>query len=68
MSVVDTSAVLAILFQEEDAARFARAIEGIETPLISTASVVEASIVLSVKKSAASEADLDDLLSTGGFR
>ncbi len=68
MSVVDTSAVLAILFQEEDAAHFARAIESIESPLISVASVVEASIVLCVRKSTAAEAELDELLSAGGFR
>ena len=38
MSVLDTSAILAILFQEEDAAHFARAIESVQTPLLSAAS------------------------------
>ena len=44
--VVDTSAVLAILLEEPEAADFAQRIEDDPTPLISAASVFEAGIVL----------------------
>ena len=44
--VVDTSAVLAILLEEPEAADFAQLIEDDPTPLISAASVLEAGIVL----------------------
>jgi ribonuclease VapC len=44
--VVDTSAVLAILLAEPEAADFAQLIEDDPAPLISAASVCEAGIVL----------------------
>ena len=43
--VVDTSAIMAILLAEPDAARFARAIGDAEVRLISAASVLECAIV-----------------------
>ncbi len=44
--VVDTSAILAILEQEDDAPVFARAIAEADPPLISAASVAEVGIVM----------------------
>lgn len=66
--VVDTSAILAVLLQEDDALRFAEAIEAAERPLVSVASVVEAGIVLIARHGAEARADLDALLDAGGFR
>lgn len=65
--VVDTSAVLAILLQEEDAHLFAEAIETAERPLISAASVVEAGIVLVARHGPEARADLAALLEAGGL-
>lgn len=67
MIAVDTSAIIAILFQEEDAQRFAEAIGGVQNPLISAVSVVEASIVLSVKKSSSAERLLNQFLDEAGL-
>ena len=44
--IVDTSAVLAILFQEEDAANYSRAIGDAELCRMSAANFVEAAIVI----------------------
>lgn len=69
--VVDTSAILAIFFQEDEAERFADEIETTESPLISVASVIEAAIVLRGRKwLQPDEADrrLDAFLSNGDFR
>ena len=66
--VVDTSAVLAILLQENDAARFAEAIEAVERPMISAASVVEAGIVLIARYGDEAYADLEALLEAGSLR
>ncbi len=65
--VVDTSAVLAILLQEDDAHRFAEAIEAAERPLISAANVVETGIVLVARYGAEARADLGALLEAGGI-
>jgi ribonuclease VapC len=46
MIVVDTSALLTILEEEQDAAVYARAIAEADPPLISAASVVEVGIVM----------------------
>lgn len=46
MIVVDTSALIAILEKEPDAARFADAIAEADTPLISAATIVELGIVM----------------------
>ena len=50
MIVVDTSAILAIFLCEPEAHGFAEAIAGDEAPLVSVASLFEASIVLRAKK------------------
>jgi len=68
---VDTSAILAIFFQEDEAKRFADVIETARGPLISVASVIEAAIVLRARKwPQPDEADrrLDAFLSNGDFR
>lgn len=65
--VVDTSAILAILLQEEDAHLFAEAIETAERPLISAASVVEAGVVLVARHGPEARADLAALLEAGGL-
>ena len=44
--VVDTSAVLAILFAEDDAARYADAIARADVRMISAANYLEAGIVI----------------------
>lgn len=46
MIVVDASALLAILEEEADAARYAEALADADTPLISAATLVEAGLVL----------------------
>ena len=47
--IVDTSAVLAILFNESDAETFARAISEADSPRISAASFVKAAVVIEVQ-------------------
>jgi ribonuclease VapC len=47
--IVDTSAVLAILFNESDAETFARAISEADSRRISAASFVEAAVVIEVQ-------------------
>ena len=46
MIVVDASALIAILDEERDAARYAEAIAEADHPLVSVAAVVEAGIVM----------------------
>ena len=64
--VIDTSAILAILFGEQDASRYAAAIDADPTRLISMASVLEASIVANARKGPSSERELDLLLLKAG--
>ena len=66
--VVYTSAILAILSQEDDAERYAGAIEASDRPLISAASVVEAGMVVMARLGTDARAELEDLLRQGGFR
>ena len=71
MIVVDTSAVVAIFRQEPDAARHAQRIEEDDQPLMSTANVVEVSLVLrGLKRIAADRAErwLNDFLAAAGIR
>jgi len=60
--VIDTSALIAILAQEEDAARLAETIERGEIRLISAATLTEAGIVATVLFGEGGGADLDALL------
>lgn len=71
MIVVDSSAVIAIFRQEDDAAHYARCIATDDDPMMSAASVVETSIVLrGLKKIAPEKAErwLDQFIETAGIR
>lgn len=71
MIVLDSSAVLAIFRQEDDAADYARRIAADDGPMISAANIVEISIVLrGLKKIAPDKAErwLDDFIGTAGIR
>ncbi len=57
--IVDTSAVLAVLFGEPDAERYARAIAGASRCRMSVASLLEAAIVLESRSGAAGGHELD---------
>ncbi len=60
--VVDTSALIAILFGEPEAERFARAIAADSRSLVSAFSVLESSVVLMVRKGVEGPPLLDALL------
>ena len=63
--IVDTSAVLAILFGEPDAERYERAIAGASRCRMSVASFLEATIVLESRSGPASGHELDFFLARG---
>ena len=65
--IVDTSAVLAILFGEPDADRFAAAITSARSPRMSAASLLEVTIVLESRGGPASGHELDVLLKEAGI-
>ena len=65
--VIDTSAIIAILFQEPEAAAFSDAIEGDATRLMSAASVLEASIVVEAASGETGGRELDLLLYKAGI-
>lgn len=65
--VIDTSAVLAVLLHEPDAGRVAQAIEAGSPRLLSTASLLEASIVIESQKREAGGRELDLLVYRGGI-
>ena len=60
--VVDTSAVLAVIFEEAEAAVFAEILAGSETTLCSSVSLLEAGIVIKARKGRAAEKDFRDFL------
>jgi len=71
MIVIDTSAVVAIFRQESDAARHADRISDDADPVMSAASLVEASIVLrglKIGAPARAERWLDEFIEAGGIR
>lgn len=71
MIVIDSSAVIAIFREEDDAAHYARSIAADDDPIISAANIVETSIVLrSLKKIAPDKAErwLDEFIETAGIR
>jgi ribonuclease VapC len=71
MIVVDSSAVIAIFRQENDAGDFARTIASDDDPVMSAANLVETSIVLrGLKKIAPKKAErwLDDFMAAAGIR
>ena len=71
MIVVDSSAVIAIFRQEDDAGDYARRIAADDDPVMSAANLVEISIVLrGLKKIAPEKAErwLDDFMKAAGIR
>ena len=71
MIVIDSSAVLAIFRQEDDAAHYARCIASDDDPIMSAANILETSIVLrGLKKIAPDKAErwLDEFIETAGIR
>ena len=60
--VVDTSALVAILFAESTAERLMEAILAAPRPIVSAASLVEVGIVAIARRGAASERELNSLL------
>lgn len=71
MIVVDSSAVIAIFRQEDDAENYARSIAVDDDPVMSAANLVETSIVLrGLKKVAPEKAErwLDDFMKASGIR
>jgi ribonuclease VapC len=60
--VIDTSAILAILLQEPDSERFARAVEGADQRLVSAATLVEMGVVALRRGGAALRSDLEAVL------
>lgn len=71
MIVVDSSAIIAIFREEEDAAHYARLIASDDDPVISAANIVEVSIVLrGLKNISADRAErwLDEFVEAAGIR
>jgi ribonuclease VapC len=67
LMVIDTSALVAILFGEPDAERFARALADAPVRLLSAVTRVELSFVIEGRKGESGRADLELLLRDGGF-
>jgi ribonuclease VapC len=65
--VVDTSALIAILFRETEADRFGQALADAPIRMLSAVTWVELSFVVEGRKGDAGRADLDLLLRDGGF-
>ena len=65
--VVDTSALLAILFDDPERRAFTEALEAAEQRTLSVASFVEASLVVEVRLGAAGVRLLDELIETAGI-
>ena len=65
--VVDTAAVIAVLFNEPDAGQYARALASAATRLISAVTRVELAFVVEGRKGEIGRADLEKLLDVGGF-
>jgi len=65
--VIDTSALVSILLQEPDAARFAHALSESAIRLLSVVTRVELSFVIEGRKGETGRADLEHLLRDGGF-
>jgi ribonuclease VapC len=65
--VVDTSALVAILFGEAEAPQFVLALQEAPIRLISAVTRVEVSVVIESRKGEQGRADLERLLDEGGF-
>ena len=66
--VLDTSALLAVLLGEPEQDRYVEALAAAADPLISAATLVEASIVMRARTGDAGVEDLDALLAAAGVR
>ncbi len=66
--IVDTSAILAILFREEDSFRFERAISTAPSPRMSAVTLVEAAMVAEARGGFGAGQDLDDLVERVGIQ
>jgi ribonuclease VapC len=66
--VIDTSAILAILLGEPESPRFIQILAGAQDPVISAATLLEASIVMLAKTGPAGLTDLDALLASAAVR
>jgi ribonuclease VapC len=60
--IIDSSAILAILFDESDSSRYANAIVSAETCRVSAATFIESSIVIDAQNGKAGLHDLDEFL------
>ena len=60
--VIDSSALIAILMNEEDASRFAQAIQAAPMRFMSAASLVETSMVIEASRGGSGTALLDSLI------
>ncbi len=65
--IVDTSALLAILFAERDAAAFARAIAEADLPRLSAANYVEAGVIADSQTDPEAGRQLDALIDRAGI-
>ena len=65
--IVDSSAVLAVLFGEADARRYADAIAGAETCRISAASFLEAGVIVDSQAGAGAGRQLDAFIKRAGL-
>lgn len=68
MIVVDTSALIAILDKEPDAALYAEAIAEADSPLISAATLLELHIVMLNRRGARAAQIVDRLIQEAGFQ
>jgi ribonuclease VapC len=68
MIVVDASALIAILDEERDAARYAEAIAEADPPLVSAATVVEAGIVMFNRHGVGGSRKFNALIQEAGFQ
>ncbi|MGI8414373.1 MAG: type II toxin-antitoxin system VapC family toxin [Solirubrobacteraceae bacterium] len=66
--VLDTSALIAILLGEPERARFIEMLAAADDPLISAATLLEASIVMLAKSGEDGVGDLDELLTAAAVR
>ncbi len=66
--VLDTSAILAVLFAEAERDRFIALLADDDDPVLSAATLVEASIVVQARTGDDGVVDLDELLAVAGVR
>ena len=65
--IVDTSAIVALVTDEDDVGVYARAIAAAVVPRLSAASYLECGIVLDARRDPVISAQFDDLVDSAGF-